>query len=69
MFIISIINKLRYEKKIIFLELYYFLFFLSIQQAVGCTTFCLQDIKDIIFGRSYDWNIGYGYLMTNISKC
>ena len=38
---------------------------LSIQQAICCSTFCLKDSKNIVFGRSYDWGIGYGYLMTN----
>lgn len=31
----------------------------------GCTTFCLSDENNIIFGRSYDWELGYGYLMFN----
>lgn len=29
--------------------------------ADACTTFCTQDL----FGRNYDWNIGYGAVMVN----
>ncbi|MEI6752293.1 MAG: linear amide C-N hydrolase [Paludibacter sp.] len=38
----------------------------GIQQAFCCSTFCLKDGQTIIFGRSYDWNFGYGYMMTNL---
>jgi choloylglycine hydrolase len=38
---------------------------ISVQKSSGCTTFCLSDNNDIIFGRSYDWDLGYGFLMIN----
>lgn len=36
------------------------------QQAYGCSTFCITDNDNIIFGRSFDWDIGFGYVMTNL---
>src|SRR4030081_3781200 len=32
--------------------------FLSVNQASACTTFCLKQNGEILFGRNYDWNIG-----------
>jgi len=31
----------------------------------ACTTFCLFDGKDLIFGRNYDFPIGYGHVVIN----
>ena len=31
----------------------------------ACTTFCLKDGTQLVFGRNYDWGIGYGYVMVN----
>ena len=31
----------------------------------ACTTFCLKDGTRLVFGRNYDWGIGYGYVMVN----
>ncbi len=31
----------------------------------ACTTFCLKDGKSLVFGRNYDWSIGYGFVMVN----
>ncbi|MCP3924971.1 MAG: linear amide C-N hydrolase [Desulfobacterales bacterium] len=33
--------------------------------AFSCSTFSFTDNGKILFGRSYDWNIGYGYLIKN----
>ena len=35
-------------------------------QAYGCSTFCIIDNDNIVYGRSFDWDIGYGYVMTNL---
>ncbi len=52
--------------KIKSLSIIFFLIQLSIQQAFSCSTFCLKDSNNIVFGRSYDYVIGYGYVMTNL---
>lgn len=31
----------------------------------ACTTFCLFNDKDVIFGRNYDFPIGYGHVVIN----
>lgn len=31
----------------------------------ACTTFCLFNGKDVIFGRNYDFPIGYGHVVIN----
>ncbi|MFC2161641.1 linear amide C-N hydrolase [Acidobacteriota bacterium] len=31
----------------------------------ACTTFSLKDGTRLVFGRNYDWGIGYGYVMVN----
>jgi len=31
----------------------------------ACTTFCLKDGKNLVFGRNYDWSIGHGFVMVN----
>ncbi|MBC6948247.1 linear amide C-N hydrolase, partial [candidate division KSB1 bacterium] len=33
--------------------------------AQACTTFCLFHGKDLIFGRNYDFPIGYGHVIIN----
>jgi penicillin V acylase-like amidase (Ntn superfamily) len=33
--------------------------------AQACTTFCLFNGKDLIFGRNYDFPIGYGHIVIN----
>lgn len=30
-----------------------------------CTTFCLKSDTELLFGRNYDWNIGYGIIFVN----
>jgi len=39
--------------------------FMSTKEAFACSTFCIQDKENIVFGRNYDWYIGYGYFLTN----
>lgn len=31
----------------------------------ACSTFVLKSGQNLVFGRNYDWGIGYGYVMTN----
>lgn len=31
----------------------------------ACTTFCLKHDKALVFGKNYDWNIGYGLVFIN----
>jgi penicillin V acylase-like amidase (Ntn superfamily) len=33
--------------------------------ALGCTTFCLKNKKEILFGKNYDWMIGDGMIFVN----
>jgi penicillin V acylase-like amidase (Ntn superfamily) len=41
------------------------LVFLSTQRAIACTTFCLIGKGEVLFGRNYDWTIGYGLIFVN----
>jgi len=34
-------------------------------RAGACTTFCLRTGDDVLFGKNYDWSIGYGLVVTN----
>jgi choloylglycine hydrolase len=38
---------------------------LILSTANACTTFCLFNGKDLIFGRNYDFPIGYGHVVIN----
>jgi choloylglycine hydrolase len=38
---------------------------LPLSTADACTTFCLFNGKDLIFGRNYDFPIGYGHVVIN----
>jgi choloylglycine hydrolase len=38
---------------------------LILSAANACTTFCLFNGKDLIFGRNYDFPIGYGHVVIN----
>lgn len=40
------------------------LFFLSLD-TTACTTFCLQDGDRVVFGRNFDFQVGYGHLLIN----
>ncbi|MGD1046426.1 MAG: linear amide C-N hydrolase [Bacteroidota bacterium] len=53
------------KKRIFFLGIMLFVFIINIQQTFGCTTFCLKDGNNIVFGKSMDHTIGFGYLMVN----
>jgi choloylglycine hydrolase len=35
------------------------------REAAGCTTFCLRHGEGAVFGRNYDWDIGYGLVVVN----
>ncbi|WP_456406089.1 linear amide C-N hydrolase [Caldithrix abyssi] len=37
----------------------------SIGQALGCTTFVLQDSAQIVFGRNFDYDLGMGLVVIN----
>ena len=43
---------------------FYSLFFLSFD-TTACTTFCLQDGDRVVFGRNFDFQVGYGHLLVN----
>ncbi len=34
-------------------------------RAEGCSTFCLKSADGALFGKNYDWSIGYGMAVTN----
>lgn len=34
-------------------------------QALACTTFCLKNKGEVLFGKNYDWNIGDGLILVN----
>lgn len=33
--------------------------------AVACTTFCFRSPGGVVFGKNYDWSIGYGLVVVN----
>jgi len=35
------------------------------QTSYGCTTFCLGDSGELVFGRNYDWNVDNGLVIVN----
>jgi choloylglycine hydrolase len=37
----------------------------SADRAVACTTFCLQNGTDLVFGKNYDWNVEDGLVFVN----
>lgn len=39
--------------------------FLIAFEANACTTFCLQDGEHIVFGRNFDFPVGYGHVVVN----
>jgi len=44
---------------------------LSFTPTFGCTTFCLKNKGEVLFGKNYDWNIGNGlsiFIFTNRSS-
>jgi penicillin V acylase-like amidase (Ntn superfamily) len=48
---------------IVFLSFFILILFYGISDA--CTTFFVNDSGKLIFGRSYDFDIGDGYVMVN----
>ena len=38
---------------------------LSFQQSIACTTFCLKNNGELLFGRNYDWMIGDALVFVN----
>src|SRR5215203_370540 len=38
---------------------------LFIAQSFGCTTFCLKNGGEVLFGKNYDWMIGDGMIFVN----
>lgn len=41
------------------------LIFLSNTKLFSCTTFCINTGDELVFGRNYDFNIGYGLIIAN----
>src|SRR5215217_6240032 len=39
--------------------------FLFTPSAFGCTTFCLKNKGENLFGKNYDWSIGDGMIFVN----
>jgi len=35
------------------------------QVAPACTTFCLKDDENLVFGRNYDWHLDHGLIIVN----
>jgi len=35
------------------------------QAASACTTFCLEDDDNLVFGRNYDWHLDHGLIIVN----
>jgi len=34
-------------------------------EALACTTFCLKNKGEVLFGKNYDWMIGHGMIFVN----
>ncbi|WP_029038100.1 linear amide C-N hydrolase [Salinimicrobium xinjiangense] len=43
----------------------FFSFFLVNSEVNACTTFCLQDGEQLVFGRNFDFPVGYGHVLIN----
>lgn len=52
-------------KKALWSVLSVLLIFLFVNQALACTTFCLKNSGEVLFGRNYDWNIGDALVFVN----
>lgn len=48
-----------------FLFSFFILLSLFTNQALACTTFCLKNKSDVLFGKNYDWMIGDGLIFVN----
>jgi penicillin V acylase-like amidase (Ntn superfamily) len=42
-----------------------FSIFLFNLEGKACTTFCLQDGERVVFGRNFDFQVGYGHVLIN----
>ena len=42
-----------------------FMLALSPAYTLACTTFCLKNKGEVLFGKNYDWNIGDGLIFVN----
>jgi len=38
---------------------------LSVNSTLACTTFCLKDRSEVLFGKNYDWMVGDGLVFVN----
>jgi len=52
-------------KKFFALFLIGFFLLLSPAYTLACTTFCLKNKSEVLFGKNYDWNIGDGLIFVN----
>ena len=52
------------KKNIVILIVCLIVFYLS-TNVYPCTTFCIKDNKNIIFGRNFDFSTGFGYVIIN----
>ncbi len=43
----------------------FYAFFLISFEGIACTTFCLQDGNRVVFGRNFDFPVGYGHVVIN----
>lgn len=41
------------------------LFSFAVQETLACTTFCLKNKGEVLFGKNYDWMIGDGLIFVN----
>ena len=39
--------------------------FVLVEATSACTSFCLQDGDDLVFGRNYDWHLDHGLVVVN----
>ena len=42
-----------------------FLLIRQLQEALACTTFCLKNKGEVLFGKNYDWMVGDGLVFVN----
>lgn len=53
------------KKLVIFAVSVLILFSLSVGETFACTTFCLKNKDEVLFGKNYDWMIGDGLVFVN----
>ena len=41
------------------------IFALLVKESFACTTFCLKNKSEVLFGKNYDWTIGDGAVFVN----